>query len=341
MSSGPTLSTATKLTGLVVLVVAGSVVFVWTASIWLLMFAAVLVAVVLRSSADALARRTGLPPGWALLVVVLALLGAAVLAGLLLGPRLAQQAEDMRRHLPDMIDEARRRVPGLDQAVQSLDRALSNNGAALAESAGAALSFSLQWLLYVLVVIIAGLYLAVDPGLYVAGAVRLVAVSRRARAREVLELVGRTLRRFLVGRLVSMAAVGLLTGVGLALLDVPLAALLGTIAGLLTFVPYAGPIAASLPIALVALTAGSGTLLAALVFYTGVQSIEGFVITPLVQKKAVALPPVLTLLAELLMGVLFGPLGVVVSVPFAAALVAVVRAVYVEDHLEGGADRDG
>jgi predicted PurR-regulated permease PerM len=142
---------------------------------------------------------------------------------------------------------------------------------------------------------------------------------------------GGTLRRFLLGRIVSMIGVGLMTWIGLALIGVPAPALLGLIAGTLTFVPYAGPIAASVPIVLSALLEGPATLAYAMVYYTVVQSIEGFIITPLVQEKAVMLPPALTLAAEVFMGLLFGVIGVVLSVPAAALAVPLVRMVYIED----------
>jgi predicted PurR-regulated permease PerM len=115
--------------------------------------------------------------------------------------------------------------------------------------------------------------------------------------------------------------------------------LLAILAGLFTFVPYAGPIAAALPIALVAITEGTGSLALALGGYTVVQSLEGFVITPLVQQRAVALPPALVLAAEVALGLLAGAAGVILSVPLAAAVLVFVRMVYVEGFLERDAAR--
>jgi predicted PurR-regulated permease PerM len=139
----------------------------------------------------------------------------------------------------------------------------------------------------------------------------------------------------MLGRLVSMFAVGLLTGLMLWAMGVPLAALLGLVAGLLTFVPYAGPIAASVPIGLVALVEGPMHALLVLALYTVIQSVEGFLITPLVQQRAVHLAPALTLFSEFFLGMLVGPLGVVLSVPLAAAVLVLVQKLYVEGVLEG------
>ncbi|MFN7134554.1 MAG: AI-2E family transporter, partial [Myxococcales bacterium] len=175
---------------------------------------------------------------------------------------------------------------------------------------------------------------AANPSLYTGGAIRLVPLALRPGARELVHALATTLRWFLIARVVSMLAVGLLTWLTLWALGVPLAAVLGLIAGTLTFVPYAGPMLAAIPIVLVAFTEGVSTGLWALLLYTAIQSIEGFFITPYVQERAVALPPAMTLLAEVFMGVLFGAFGVVISVPLAAAALVVVRHVYLKGLLE-------
>lgn len=100
-----------------------------------------------------------------------------------------------------------------------------------------------------------------------------------------------------------------------------------------------GPIAASIPIGLVAITEGSREFVIAIVVYTIIQAVEGFVITPLVQRKVVHLPPVVTLASEVLMGMVFGAVGVIISVPLAAALLVLVRMLWIEGMLERSAAR--
>ncbi|MBA3545309.1 MAG: AI-2E family transporter, partial [Nannocystis sp.] len=174
------------------------------------------------------------------------------------------------------------------------------------------------------------------PGPCFRGLIRLFPPARREVAEQTVRGGCLVLQRFLLGRLVSMIPIGVATAVGLAVLGVPLATPLGILAGLLTFVPYAGPILAGVPIALVALVAGPSLLVSALLYYIAIQAVEGFVITPLVQARVVSLPPLLTLLAEVVMGLLFGVIGVIVSVPLAALLVFLVRSLYVERLLERG-----
>jgi predicted PurR-regulated permease PerM len=319
--------------GIVVILVAGIAVF--AREVLLLLFAAILLAVFLRALSGVATRYLRLPEGWALLVVVLVLAGIMAGGVTLLVPRVSSELEELGPKLSESIDaiqqELRQRAWGR-RLLRDADGLNQGDGGLLA-GAGSALNLSIQSLAITLIVLFAGLYLAVNPRLYVHGLIRAVPRASRARASEVIEAVGETLKWFLIGRTVSMLAVGVLTGVGLALLGVPLPILLGVIAGLLTFVPYVGPIAASIPILLVAALQSPSLALYALIFYTGVQSVEGFVITPLVQERVVALPPAVTIVAEVLMGVLFGALGVVIAVPAAAAGLVLVRMLYVESAL--------
>jgi predicted PurR-regulated permease PerM len=317
-------------------VIVGALVLValLAVQIFLVLFAALLIAIVLRGTAEWISRRTRLGAGVALTVVVLTLVAAIGFAGWLLLPSAAEELRRLLEELPPLVER-------FERAVQSwgggqVGRVTPSASTLLDPALGAAGS-SLEAVTYLVVTIVLGLYLAASPRLYFEGLVRLFPVSRRSEARRMLLDVGRTLRTFLLARLVSMAAVGLLTGFGLWVIGVPAPALLGLIAGLLTFVPYAGPVAAAVPIAAMAIALGPARLALALGYYTAVQSVEGFAITPLVQQRAVALPPVLTLIAEVLMGLLFGVVGIILAVPAAAAARVIVLRVYVEGLLERGA----
>jgi predicted PurR-regulated permease PerM len=127
--------------------------------------------------------------------------------------------------------------------------------------------------------------------------------------------------------------------VALYLIGLPGPFVLGLQAGLSNFIPYLGPIVAAIPIALVAMPLGGSVLVWAVVVYTIIQSIEGYVIGPLIQRRAVATPPAWTLVAILLLGALFGVMGIALAMPLVAiGRVAVIR-FYVEDYL--GDDQSG
>ncbi len=158
-------------------------------------------------------------------------------------------------------------------------------------------------------------------------------LEKRARAREVFIAIGRALRWWIVGRAFSMIAVGVLTMMGLFIIGLPLAPALSIIAGLLTFVPYIGPLFSAIPAILVALVEGPLVIVYVIIVYIIVQQLENHLITPLVQKRAVSIPPVVLLTAQLLIGILFGLFGVLLATPLAIVSIILVQMLYIEDVL--------
>ena len=179
-----------------------------------------------------------------------------------------------------------------------------------------------------------GVFLAAAPGDYKRGMVRLFPVALREDAEDALSRGGETLRRWLVGKLISMTLIAVLTGIGLLAVGFPLALPLAVLAGLLAFVPNLGPLLFYVPLALIGLTAGGTTLLLGLAVYGGVQVVESYVFTPMVQKRMVSLPPALVLFAQVLGGVIFGAWGVALATPLAAVLRTWVTEFYVRRGLE-------
>jgi predicted PurR-regulated permease PerM len=133
----------------------------------------------------------------------------------------------------------------------------------------------------------------------------------------------------------AMTVVGVLTWLGLWLIGVPLAVVLGLIAALLAFIPNIGPIIAAVPAVLLALSEGPTTALLVVGVYVAVQSLESYVITPLIQQEQVSLPPALIISMQLLMGVLFGILGLALATPMAALGLTLIREAYVKLYLDG------
>lgn len=302
----------------------------------LLLFAGVLLAIFFRGLGDLFARLTGLSENAAYVVVVLSLVMLSGAGTWLLTPYMIDQGSQLLDKLPALIAQSEAFLSESQLGRQLLDELrafMGENG----ESAGPVtglLAITFEVVVYAAIVFVTGIYLSANPRLYVEGIVRLVSPPRRALARRTLAAMDHTLRWYLIGRAASMLAVGALTALGLWLLGVPLSMLLGTIAGLLTFVPYVGPIVGGVPIALVALLESPALLVWAIIYYTAVQSIEGFLITPLVQQRVIMLAPAITIAAELIMGVLFGAIGVILSVPFVAAVMVFIRVVYVDALLE-------
>jgi predicted PurR-regulated permease PerM len=142
--------------------------------------------------------------------------------------------------------------------------------------------------------------------------------------------IARTLQLWFVGQLLDMVIVAILVGVGLLLLGVPLAPTLAIFAGLLNFVPYVGALAGAVPAVLVAFSQSPMMAIWVAVLFFAIQTLEGNVIAPLIQKRTISLPPALTILSQTILGTLFGAFGLVIATPFTAMVLTSVRMVYVE-----------
>ena len=189
-----------------------------------------------------------------------------------------------------------------------------------------------------IVIVCLGVFFAGAPGAYREGLLILVPLGARARVREVMDEMGQVLRSWLLGQLVRSAVVAVVLAVTLHLLGLPGAPLLGLQAGAANFIPYLGPLIAAFPVALVAMPLGLSTLAWVMAIYFAIQTLEGFVIAPLIQKGSVNLAPAWTLFAIVIFGALFGALGVALAAPLlAVGRIAVLR-FYVEDWLK---DREG
>lgn len=187
----------------------------------------------------------------------------------------------------------------------------------------------------VLVIVFLGIAIAADPKSYRDGALRLVPPRHREKGARVLDGSGETLRHWLFGQLVTMAAIFLLTWAGLSFLGIGGALILGLQAGLLAFVPTIGPLIAGVVIVLSSLASGLNGLLGALGVYLAVQTAESYGLTPFIQRRALDLPAATIFAGQLLFGVLFGLWGVALALPLVAVIKVLLEELYIEDGAAG------
>ena len=307
---------------------------VWLlADVCLLVFAAALLAVVLRGLADRLGAMLGLVPNWslALVVTVLALLAASL--AWWRGPAAWDEIAQLRGSLGEQLGHLRQLAQQSDWGRVALGRFgsyLSGSEGAIAGAMAGVATSTLGALGSLLVLLFTALYFAASPQLYVDGTVRLLPPSMRGRGREVMHALGGTLGRWFAGQAVDMAVVTGLSWAGLAALGVPLAPTLAVVAGLCNFVPFIGALAGAVPAVLVALGQGTHQALWVAGLFLAIQTLEGNLIAPLIQRRAVQLPPALTILSQTVLGTLFGIMGLILATPLTAAGMVVVRIVYVE-----------
>ncbi len=310
----------------------------YLSQVLLVVFAALLFGITLEGFARPIQRYARLPRPAAVILVVTLLVALFSVAMVIGGPAVGDQVAQLGERIPSAMDRIREvmedhvwgrllleRLPPLERVVPA--------GADILGRISGVFSTALGAIANTAIIFVIGFYLALDPAPYVTGTVHLIPKAHRGRASEVIEALGHALRWWLVGRFSAMAAVGVLTALGLWLIGMPLVLALGLIAGVLSFVPYFGPIVSAIPAVLIALVGGPLQAVQVVLLYVIVQFLEGNLITPLIQVRAVSLPPAVLLSAQVLMGVLFGLLGVLLATPLVVALIVVVQMLYIRDVL--------
>lgn len=304
-------------------------------SLWMLVFGSVVVAVVIRALADPLVRRARLRNGLAVAASVLIIIALLTLIGFLFGREIEIQIQQLAERLPAAWDAFQTRLassPASGWLVEQAQSLASSAGRALAIAPRIAMEAA-SALTTLVLVLVAGVFLATQPQKAREGVLALAPLSARPRLREVMDASGRALKGWLRAQLISMVLVGTVTTIGLALIGVPAPLALGLFTGLAQFVPIVGPIASAVPALLVAATGGSQMLWLTVLLYVGVSQLEANLITPLVQRNVAALPVVLGIFAVVGLGTLFGPLGVLFATPLTLVLYTAVTMLYRQDVL--------
>jgi predicted PurR-regulated permease PerM len=182
----------------------------------------------------------------------------------------------------------------------------------------------------VLIIIFLSVYIGADPETYHRGLMHLFPKRSRKRAGEVLSAMATVLRRWLVTQLIAMVAIGVVSTILLLVLRVKAAFALGMLAGMFEFIPTVGPLLSAVPAIAMGFLDSPEKALYVIIAYWGIQFLENHLLIPLLMKGGVDIPPVLTILAQALMAMVFGFLGLMVAVPLLAAIMVAVKMLYVE-----------
>jgi len=329
----------------------------------LLIFAGVLLGVFLDGLTRGLGHVLPLPRGLRLTIASLAVAVAVLSFGTYGGATVVQQGRDLGTTIKDQagtvsgwLSERGIDVPSLapqgggkDGSTESnqkegglggLANGLLKGSSSIVSDAGSVLGPAAAVILglfdalgNLLVIAFLGLAFAADPKAYRDGALRFVPPQKRPRAAKVLDSAGETLRHWLFGQLIIMAAIFLCTWAGLAFLGIGGALILGLQAGLLAFVPTVGPLVAGIVIILAALASGLKAVIGAVGVYLAVQCLESYGLTPFIQKRALDIPPATIFAGQLILGVIFGLWGIALALPLMAVIKVLLEQLYVEDTL--------
>lgn len=295
----------------------------------LLAFAGLLFAVFLRTLSDFVSSHARISSGKALVVVIALLAAMTAAAAWKIAPDVAHEVDQLIMDAPQLVDDATSSLKSYGWGRWLLERAdgtadwLAKPGTV--GRAAAILGSTVGLVGTGLVILVVGLFVAIEPDPYRRGILRLVPVARRPEAAQLMADVWRVMRAWLLGKLVAMAAIFVVTWAGLALLGVPIALTLALLAAALTFIPNFGPVLAAIPAVLLALQQGTSTALGVVGLYAAAQAIESYVLTPLIQRKAASLPPAITMLAQVAMGLIAGGVGLLLATPLTAAILAIAR----------------
>jgi predicted PurR-regulated permease PerM len=299
----------------------------------LLLFACALVSLILLTFTNSLRRRTGLPYGVALVLVVAGLLafvgGAVVFFGATMQTEFAELATRLPASWADL--QAKMRNSTLGAAILERAQGVAPSGQTIVSAATGALAAVGGALSELVLVLVGGLYLAAQPTLYATGLLRLIPLQARASTAETLDAISVSLRNWLKGQALGMIVVGAGTSFGLWLVGVPAAGAIGLVAGLAEFVPYLGIFAAAIPAVVLGFGQGTDTGLWTVGVLIAVQQLQGNLVMPLLQNRMVDLPPAVTIFGIIAAGILFGLPGVLLATPLTIVVLVLVRRLYLEE----------
>jgi predicted PurR-regulated permease PerM len=324
---------------LVVLVV-GVAWMLWeTREYVLVSFAGVLFAIFLRGLSERIqAMFPRLPAIASLGLVTAALLLIGALAVWALLPSLSAQANRLAEELPAAVTRLQDALAASSvgrSALPHLREIATDVFAQTSSLFGFTAHFAADFFVFFFV----GIYVAADPQLYFEGVVSLFPEARRVRVSLLLLELQERMWAFVVGRVIAMTLIGILTAIGLAILGIPFALLNGFLTGLLSFLPIVGPLAAAIPVALLALLKSPLSVVYVGMLLGLVYTLDGYLISPMVQKRVGEVPMALTVASLMMAGILFGPLGMVLSLPMLVIVLVVVRTAYIEGMLGAAASK--
>lgn len=324
-------------------VTALAAVIVWKLlNILMLAFGGIMAAVLFHYLGSLVSRWTHLPYQLGVVLVAVGIFG--LIGGLIgvSGPLLSNQLTDITTTLPQYLERSQAQIekwPFGEQIIAEINSFTGGQGLSLemfSNLTGPLLGIfgtTLGTVVSLLLIFLTGIYLAIEPGIYVRGLLRLVPISCRPRAQEVLDRLYNSLVYWFFGQTVSLTLIGAGMTIGMIALGVPLPVFLGLLTAVLTIIPNLGPTLAAVPVLLLALSVSPWTALYALIFVIALQNLEGIFVTPTIMRRAVQLPPALLIVVQISLVTLAGFLGLLLATPLLVCIMVLVQMLYVQDVL--------
>ena len=299
-------------------------------NVLLMIMAAVLISVYFHGLGDLIQRRTPLGRKWSMAISIA---GSFILLGTLLwfmGTKIQNQVAALSNTLPHTINNVKAKLNETPTGQKVLESFSGDNSDKLMATAQSFFSTGFGILGDLYIILLLGIFFTASPSLYKDGMLLLVPPDKKEFGKHIINRISISLKGWLKGMLLSMVLITFLIAIGLTIIGIPVALILALITGLLELVPNIGSFAAMIPGVLLAFTKGFDTAVVVALLYIISQTIVANIVTPLIQKKIINMPPALTLVSQLIMGALTGILGIILAVPLLAIIIILVDELYVK-----------
>jgi len=299
-------------------------------SILMMALAGSLIAVYFHGLGDIIQRRTRLSRKYAMIISIVA---SFLILGTLLwfmGTKIQVQVAELSNSLPHTVSAAKAKMAQSPVGQKILENFSGDNSDKLMATVQSFFSTSFGVLGDVYIILFLGIFFTASPSLYKNGIILLIPGHKKELGRHIMNRISLSLKGWLKGMMLSIVLITILISVALSIVGVPVAMVLGLITGILELIPNIGSLVAMIPGVLLAFTISPNTAIVVAIIYIVSQTIVANIVTPLVQKKIINLPPALTLISQLIMGTLTGALGIILAVPLLAIVIILVDELWVK-----------
>ena len=329
--------------GIGVVAFGAALLFTWYyAATLFLIFAGMLLGVALNAMTGMLGRLVRLPHALRLTIVCLVLAGLLSGVVFLGGATIAQQATVLSDTIKSQLVSVKAFLErnGIDTSYFDIGNPTASStsaapgaaaprnlpsAGAIATSGGAIVSQTFKLVLGTVsavgnffIVLFLGLTFAAQPSVYRKGLLFMAPARHRGPATVIVNRVGETLERWLIAQIITMAVVFLVTWIGLSIIGIGSSFILAIQAGLLTFIPTVGALLAGLIVVLASLASGWIAAASAFALFLGIHALESYILTPILQRQALEIPPATLFSFQILLGVVFGIWGLALALPLMA-----------------------
>lgn len=301
-----------------------------TFSVLLMILAAAIIALYFHGFKNLISRTLKLSDKWSMLISIAGTFLILVALFWFIGAKVQSQVNALSERFPSMVSQAKNELSKYSWGQEIIEQTSGQNSEKLLTSMQRFFSSTFGVLGDIYVILFLGIFFTADPKIYKNGIVALIPADKKDEANEVLNKLAHNLKSWFKGKLFSMAVVAVLTGIGLSIVGVPMIFALAIIAGILNFIPNFGPIIAMVPAVLIGLSQNINTALIIAGLYILIQMLESNVITPMVQKKLVSIPPALIIIGQLVVASFTGYLGIILATPIVLIMMVLVKELYIK-----------